>query len=424
MPVRLTTLPSGLRVVTEDLAHLQSAAIGVWIDVGARYETAAQNGLSHLLEHMLFKGTQRRSARAIAEEIEAVGGHLNAYTSRDHTTFYARVLQDDIPLAVDMLADLLLNSVFDPAELEREREVILQEIGQVMDTPDDIVFDLLQEAAFPDQPLGRSILGTEANVAGFTADQVRAYRDRHYRAKNMIVAAAGPLPHEQLVDLVADAFDGLAPDEGRDMAPARYRGGEIRDERDLEQLHLTLGFPSFSFDDPDYYALHVYTTILGGGMSSRLFQEVREERGLAYTVHSFTSTHVDTGLFGIYAGTDPDAAPEIAPVIAKEVRDLCQTVSEEEIARARAQLKAGLLMSLESTSARVEQMGRQLLVHGRVLPMEEMVAKVDAVDLAAVQRVCRRTLEDGRLALATVGPASGLPRYDAIMDAFGMAERV
>ncbi|MGF1605518.1 MAG: M16 family metallopeptidase [Rhodothalassiaceae bacterium] len=418
MSVRQTTLPNGLRIVSDRMAHLQSATIGVWIDVGARYESEEQNGITHLLEHMLFKGTDRRNARAIAEEIEAVGGHLNAYTSRDHTTFYAKVLKDDVPLAVDLLADILQHSQFDPVELEREREVILQEIGQVKDTPDDIVFDLLQEAAFPDQALGRSILGTEQSVAALDAEAVRRYRDAHYRGGTMVVAAAGGVDHDELVSLVAEAFADVPAGRARSLSAGAYGGGEIRWTRDLEQLHLTLGFPSFGFDDPDYYALHVYTTILGGGMSSRLFQELREVRGLAYTVHSFVSTHVETGLLGIYAGTDPDAATQIMPLLAHEICQLGQDVTVEEIARARSQLKAGLLMSLESTSARVEQMGRQLLVYDRILPIEELVDRVDAVDRAAVVRVGERCLTGGPVTMASIGPSQDLPAYEEIREAF------
>lgn len=407
MTIRISTLPNGLRLVTDPMPYLRTASIGAWIDVGSRYETAEQNGLSHMLEHMVFKGTKRRSARAIAEEIEAVGGHMNAYTSRDHTTYYVRVMREDIPLAVDMLADILQHSTFEPVEIEREREVIIQEIGQVNDTPDDIIFDLLQETAFPDQPLGRSILGTEDRVAAFDTTMVRGYLERHYCAANMVIAAAGNVDHDALYALVEAAFGSLPAGDRAPFAPGHYRGGHHRMVRPLEQTHVTLGFGSLAFDHDDYYALQVYSTLLGGGMSSRLFQEIREERGLAYSVYSFSSSHADTGLFSIYAGTGPEEVAELLPVIADQMRQVTLGVDEAELARARAQLKAGLLMSLESTSSRIEQIGRQLLIFGRVLPVEEMIARVDAVDVDAVRRVAGNTLKD-QVTSAIAGPDDGM----------------
>lgn len=417
MTTRVTRLNNGVRVVTDAMPHLQSASVGTWIDAGARYETAEQNGISHLLEHMLFKGTARRSARAIAEEIEDVGGHMNAYTSRDHTTYYAKVLTQDVPLAVDILADILQNSRFDPVELEREQEVIVQEIGQVEDTPDDIVFDYLQERAFPDQPLGRSILGTEEQVESFDRQMLVEYLEAHYRGGNLVVTGAGNVDHDALVRLVEQGFGDLPAERRHGFAPARYEGGDKRFERDTEQLHITLGLPSLAFDDPDYYALQVFSTMLGGGMSSRLFQEVRENRGLAYSVYSFTSCHADTGLFGIYAGTGPEAAGELVEVMARETKGMCEAAPDAEVARARAQLKAGLLMSLESTSSRIEQLGRQMLIFDRILSIEEMVEQVEAVDGAAITRVCERMLS-GPLTVATVGRSGTLPDYDRLETLF------
>lgn len=416
--VRLTTLANGIRVVSDARPHFASASVGVWVDAGARNESEAENGLSHMLEHMLFKGTARRSARAIAEEIENVGGHMNAYTSRDHTSFYAKVLKEHLPLAVDILADILQHSLLDPGEIAREREVIIQEIGQAQDTPDDIVFDHLQAAAFPDQPLGRPILGTEDRVATFTRDDLAAYVAAHYRAPALVVAGAGNIDHDALVALIAGAFTDLSHDPGPGCEPARYLGGEHRDRRETEQLHLTLGFPSVSFEDPDYYALQVLSTILGGGMSSRLFQEIRETRGLAYSIYSFSAAHADSGLLGIYAGSSDEVAGELARLIAEEVKKLCDGVAGPELERARTQLKAGLLMSLESTSSRIEQLARQVLVFGRVIDIDELVARVDAVDSEAVARVAQRMLVEGPPSLATVGPTGSLPDYDGLVALF------
>ena len=413
MSVNETRLPNGLRVISDHMGHLETVSVGVWVDVGARYEPLPLNGISHLLEHMAFKGTKRRSPRQLAEEIESVGGYLNAYTSREHTTYYARVLKGDLRLAVDILGDILLNSVFKEKELIREKDVIIQEIGQAQDTPDDIVFDNLQETAFPDQPLGRSILGTSQSVLSFTPDCIRDYMNNHYVSETMVISAAGNVDHDELVKMVEEYFSNIKKSRKGEFYEGEYKGGEYRDNRALEQLHITIGLPSFSFDDPDYYALQVYNTILGGGMSSRLFQEVREERGLAYSVYSFTSSHKDTGLFGIYAGTSPQMAGDLIPVIAGEMKRLIEVVEDDDLARARAQLKAGLLMSLESTSSRIEQLGRQMLIFGRPIPIEELIQEVDAIDGEAISRVAQRTL-DGKVTLATVGDSRSLKDLDSI----------
>ena len=413
MTVRISELPNGIRVVSDEMPQLETASVGVWFDVGARYESEEQNGVSHLLEHMAFKGTKRRTARGLAEEIEAVGGHLNAYTTCDHTTYYTRVMKEDVGLSVDILADILQNSLFDVTELQREKDVILQEIGQANDTPDDIVFDMLQATAFPEQPLGRSILGTAARVRNFNRDIVSHYMRDHYRGDGTILAAAGNISHDALVDMTADAFASFEKECNYSFEAASYGGGESRMARDLEQLHITLGFPGLSYEDPDYYALQVFSAICGGGMSSRLFQEVREERGLAYSVYSFSASHADTGLFGIYAGTSPELAGELLPVVADQMKGLAESVDEVEVARARARLKAGLLMSLESTTSRIEQLSRQMLIFGRPIPTTELIEKVDAIDAAAVERVAHRILQGG-LAMAAVGPVHSLPELSKV----------
>lgn len=403
MSVQVTQLPSGLRIVSESRRTVETVAIGVWVDVGARFETDAQNGLTHCLEHMLFKGTTTRSARDIAFEIESVGGHMNAYTSRDNTTYYARVLKEDMPLAVDLLGDLVINSVCDAQELEREKDVILQEIGQTVDTPDDIVFDHLQSVAFKDQPIGRTILGDAETVRGFNRDGLMSFLGTHYLASNIIVSAVGNLDHNQLVEIVAEKFGDLSVGE-RDMPePARYVGGVRLEQRELEQLHITLGWPGVSFHDDKYYAHQIYSTILGGGMSSRLFQEVREHRGLAYSVYSFSSSHAETGLFGIYAGTSPNLLADMVPVIKGEMEALADGPTEQEFHIARAQLKAGLLMALEATTSRMEQLGRQLLLFGRVIPVQEMIDNVDDVTPNNVAAVAADIATIEQPSVATVG---------------------
>lgn len=418
MTVETTTLNNGLRVVTEHMPHLDTASLGVWVDVGARYETPESNGVSHFLEHMAFKGTTSRSARQIAEEVEAVGGHLNAYTSREHTAYYAQVLKQDAPLALEVLADILQNSVFDAQELERERTVILQEIGQAQDTPDDIVFDYLQQAAYQDQPLGRSVLGTTERVSSFGRDALNTYMARHYRAPRMVVAAAGNVDHRAIVDQAAKAFADLGSDVDSDCPPARYQGGDQRETRTLEQAHILLGFEGVSYDDPDYYAVHVASTVFGGGMSSRLFQEVREKQGLAYSIYCYASSYKDSGLFGIYAGTAAETANQLVSVVADEAAKLQGCAEEAEVARARAQLKAGVLMSLESSSSRCEQLAKQLLIYGRIIPTDELITAIDGVDREAVQRVMGRLTGSGGLATAALGPIEQLENYSELSARF------
>ncbi len=410
---RLTTLPNGIRVVSEAMPRVQTLAFGVWVDVGARYEPAEVNGVAHLLEHMAFKGTATRSARAIAEEIEAVGGSLNAYTSREQTAYYARILAPDLPLAADLIGDILQRSTFDEGELEKERNVVLQEIGQVNDTPDDLIFDLFQEQAYPNQPLGRPILGPEEIVAAMPREALLGYMRRHYAPSRLVVAAAGKVDHDRLVDLIAEAFRDLPAATTEPPEPARYRGGRHLEHRDdLEQVHFCLGVESLSYTDPDFFALQVFSTALGGGMSSRLFQEARENRGLCYSVSTFGSSYADSGLFGIEAGTAAEAIPELVRVIEAETAALVADPSEAEIARAKAQLRANLLMSLESCYAVCEELARQLLCLGRRMPTEEVLARLDAVDPAAIRRVGRRLFRGKPVTVAAIGPLKELPAVD------------
>jgi predicted Zn-dependent peptidase len=411
--IRVTTLDTGLRVATDFMPHVETASVGAWIGAGSRYEQAAIGGASHFLEHMVFKGTRRRDARAIAETIESVGGHLNAHTSREYTAFYAKVLKQDVALAVDVIADMLQDAALEPDELERERTVVIQEIMQATDTPDDIIFDRFQEAAFPDQPLGRPVLGSPELIRGISRERLLGFMRAHYGAPQMIVAAAGNVDHDALVELVARTFDKLPAPRNGEREPARYAGGEWRQERDLEQVHLIVGFEALAFHDDDFHALSVLSTLLGGGMSSRLFQEVREKRGLVYSIYSFPSAYTDTGLFGIYAGTGEAEAAEVVPLICGELKGLGHGIGEAEMTRARAQLKSGILMALESTSARCEQLARQLMVFDRPIPVAETVARVERVDADAIARVSARLLSAAPT-LAAVGPIHGVPALDAV----------
>ncbi len=419
MSVRLSALNNGLRIATMTMADVETASLGIWVDAGSRHERAEQNGVAHMLEHMAFKGTERRSARAIAEEIEAVGGYLNAYTSREHTAYYARVLKEDIGLGLDILADILQHSSFEASELERERGVIVQEIGQTLDTPEDIVFDYLQEVAFPDQPMGRAILGTVERVKSFDRAKLLSYMAEHYHGPRMVLAAAGAVDHEDIRRRAEEAFRSLPPSQPRPVVPGRYRGGEFRKKKKLEQAHFLLAFEGVPYEHADFYVAEVFVNALGGGMSSRLFQEVREKRGLAYSIYAFANSYLDSGLLGIYAGTSEADLAELAPVIVSEIEALANGASEEETHRARAQLKAGLLMSLESSSSRCEQSARQMLIFGRVVPVDEIIARVDAVDAAAIRRFARALFLRGKPAVAALGPIARLKSYETLAARFG-----
>jgi predicted Zn-dependent peptidase len=408
--VSLTTLPSGLRIVSERMAHASTVSLGIWIGAGARDELPHEHGLAHLLEHMAFKGTARRSALEIAEEIESVGGDLNAATSVEYTCYTARVLGQDLPLAVDILADILTAPALSEEELAREKGVILQEIGAVQDTPDDLVYDRFLQAAFPEQPLGRPILGTAETVQSFTPDAIRAYLGRHYHAGNMVLAAAGAVDHDELVALAEAslvALPGKPAAAPSYRAQASYRGGEARIDGDEEQVHIVLGFPGKPFTNGAHYPLQIFSAVLGGGLSSRLFQEVRERRGLAYAIDAFHWPFSDCGIFGISAGTAPEDVGELVEVALDCLNQAARGVSEAEVARARAQMKVGLLASLESPGGKLEQMARQVLVFGRAIPREELARRLDAVSLADV-RAAGRELLDGVVTAAAVGPLDNL----------------
>ncbi|HVH78186.1 MAG TPA: pitrilysin family protein [Stellaceae bacterium] len=415
MNVGLATLSNGLRIVTDRIDTVATVSIGLWVDVGTRHEAAAVNGVAHFLEHMAFKGTKRRSALAIAEEIEAVGGHLNAYTSRESTAYYAKVLKEDVGLALDILADILQHSTFEPSELERERTVILQEIGQTNDTPDDVVFDYFQECAYPDQAMGRPVLGSPEIIRKLSRKAVVSYLQDHYGAARMVLSAAGNVDHDQIVALADKLLGSIPAERAVSTEAARYVGGEHRQDRDLEQLHLVLGFPGLPLCDPDYYAGAVLSTAFGGGMSSRLFQEVREKRGLVYAVNSFAHGYRDGGLFGIYAGTGEEEAAELLPVLCDETLKLGDGFAPGELARAKAQMKAGLLMSLESTSARCEQMAQHMLIHGTPFDPDDLVRRIDAVDDAAIARVVAtwRKAPPTMVALGPVGRLEDFVRLEA-----------
>lgn len=414
MSVRTTTLDNGMTVITDDMPHLESASLGIWVKAGSRSEALAEHGISHVLEHMAFKGTTTRSALAIAETIENVGGDLNAATSVEHTGYFARVLKEDVPLAADILSDILQNSVFDQSELDREQQVIVQEIGAARDNPDDHVFDLFQEAAFPDQPIGRNILGTVDSVKSFSPGTIRDYMERNYVGDQMVVCAAGNVDHEALVDIASNRFHDLRAKGAPVPEKAKYVGGENRILSDHEQAHIVLGFEGRAYNSDGFYAAQILASILGGGMSSRLFQEVREKRGLCYSVYSFHWAFADSGIFGVAASTGEEEVTDLIPVVIDELLKATETITDEEVLRVRNQIRAGLLMSLESPSSRAGQLARQQILWGRPIPLQETVDRINRITADRVKQIARQVLDKGAFSLAGIGPVAKLPDYNAI----------
>jgi predicted Zn-dependent peptidase len=398
------------------MAGLKSASLGIWVGAGGRHERLEQNGIAHFLEHMAFKGTKKRNSLQIAEAIEDVGGYINAYTSREMTAYYVRVLEPDVPLAMDVISDIVLNSIFDSAEVEIERGVILSEIGQSLDTPDDVIFDWLQEVSYPDQPLGRTILGPEERVRSFTRDDLHAFVKEQYTPDQMVLSAAGAVDHDQLVKMAEVAFGGLEQRATRVLQPAVYKGGEHRVIKDLEQAHFAMAFETASYRNDEIYTAQVFSLTLGGGMSSRLFQEIREKRGLCYTIYAQAGAYVDTGSLTIYAGTSGTDLAELSMLCIDELRRSADDMSEAEINRARVQMKAGMLMGLESPSSRCERLARMVMIWGRVPGLDEVVNKIDAVDTGAVVEYAARLCASGVPSLALYGPVVAAPNVSVLAD--------
>jgi predicted Zn-dependent peptidase len=416
--VERSELANGLIVVSHTMPEVETVSLGVWIGAGSRSETHTEHGVAHFLEHMAFKGTARRSARDIAEEIEAVGGDLNAETSVDSTAYFSQVMRKDMPLALDILSDIILEPRFDGTELARERDVILQEIAANMDSPEDIVYDLVSEAAYPNQPVGRTILGTAQSVSGFERTHLGAYLGTHYHAPNMVLAAAGAVDHAALVAEAERRLAGLPEDATPLPDTARYAGGVRRLDKPFEQSHLVFAFESPAYQHPDYFTAQILAGALGGGMSSRLFQEVRERRGLCYSIHAFSTGLTDSGMFVVHAAGAPDRAHELFAVIRDELELAADKgFTGEEIDRVKAQLKMGLLTGLECSSSRAEQIARQILIHGRVLPTEELIERIERVETADLQSMVEGLLVSP-LSLATVGPILHLARFEAVAEKF------
>ena len=416
MSVEVTRLPTGLTVVTDSMSHLQTSSLGVWVGSGSRDEQPDEHGISHLLEHMAFKGTKRRSARQIAEEIEAVGGDINAATSVETTAYFARVLKADVPLALDVLSDILANPTFDSAELTREQNVIVQEIGATEDTPDDLVFDFLQATAFPNQPVGRSILGTPETVCSFKDLHLRAYLTRNYRGPDMVVAAAGAVEHGEVVGEAERRFGQFNGPAAPVPQQGLFGGGARLEARDLEQVHIAIALEGLPQRDPNLYSMQVFANVLGGGMSSRLFQEVREKRGLCYAIYCYHAPYSDTGVFGLYSGTDAADLDELMRVVVDEIAAAAASITEAEIARAKAQMKAGMLMALESSGARAQQLASQIFAFGRPIPLQEIVERIENVTIDSTRAAGTALIARARPAIAALGPGKGLESAATIME--------
>lgn len=415
--INVTTLSSGLRVATDTIANMETVTLGLWAGVGTRHEEEADNGVAHLVEHMLFKGTARRSAFDISSQMEDVGGHLNAYTTRESTAYYAKVLKADAPLAADILCDMLQNAALDEEELDRERGVIIQEIGQSLDQPDDVIFDLAARTAYPDSGMGRPVLGTADIIRRLPKVRMQHYIRAHYAAPQIIFAASGAITHEAHLALAEQHLSNLGTVAQTKKDKARFQSGDVREARDIEQLHAVISFNGITYHDPDYFAVSVLSTLLGGGMSSRLFQEVREKRGLVYSIYSYASAHSDGGQFGIYAGTDPQRIQELLPVVAQEMHKVTHSVSEAEVKRAKAQLRASILMAQESTMSRAEKLAYNLLMFNRIIPADEIQAKIEAVTAADITRIAANILKIPPVT-AFVGPLDQVPAGDAVATLF------
>ncbi len=411
--LKITELENGLRVVTQNMPGLETVSMGIWNAIGGRDEIEQNNGVAHLLEHMAFKGTKTKNALQIAETIEDVGGYINAYTSKETTAYYVRLLADDIHYGVDILTDILQNSVFAEDELNRERGVIIQEIGMYLDSPDSMIFDYWEEKAFPNQPMGRSILGKTDIIKNISRDQVKSFMMNHYNPKKMVISAAGKINHDKFIEMIKKSCINLPNGNINNREKAVYSAGEYREEKKLEQIHLAIGFEGIDFHHDDYFSLDIYASLLGGGMSSRLFQEIREKRGLVYGIQSFSSSYSDTGIFAIYCGTGESQIKELIPVLCNELNKSPSSISEKEINRGKKSLKTSLMMSREGSNSRCRSAANQLLNYNRIIDPSETLSKIDAVSKESVERIAKEIMK-GKITISSIGPIKNLEKLEQI----------
>ena len=405
--MKLTKLENGMTVVSDENMHFETASIGVWVKVGSRSEKPSQHGISHLLEHMAFKGTKSRSAHDIVAEIETVGGELNASTSVENTAFYVRIMKEDVELAIDILADIILNAVICPNELELEKHVVIQEIGANLDSPEDYAGDVFLETAWSNQAIGRSILGTVESVESIDVNAMKEFMTHHYRAPDMVLASAGAINHEQIVNFADKKFKKIPSTQVNSIQKAKYTGGEKIEMRNSHEVQIYLGFEGFPYGHKQFYAVQILASMLGGGMSSRLFQVAREDKGLCYSIFASHLGFEDTGLLAINAATGKEDINELMNVICKELKKIKSDVTEDEVSIAKAQIKANLMMTLESPSTRSSQIARQVAVYGRVLDKTEIYSKLDAITAADISNLAQNVFSSGAPTLTAVGPING-----------------
>lgn len=411
MTVVIEKQGSGLTIGSDSMESIETVTFSIQVATGARNETTDVSGMSHFLEHMAFKGTKTRTALQIAEEFDAIGGHINAYTSRERTVYYAKVLRENSRLAVDILSDILIHSTYQEEEIEKEREVILQEIAQTNDTPDDIIFDNFQEVAYPEQSFGRSILGPIANIKRFSQSDILNYVKNNHFNENIIFTASGRIEHAEFSALVNEFYTEFSHKPAKFNEPAQYRGGDFRQEKDLEQVHIVFGFAGVHYLDADFYTYQILSLILGGGMSSRLFQEIREKRGLVYHVSSFSSSYSDTGIFGVYGATTPENGNIFLELAVVEMVKALDSITEDELQRAKSQVRASMLMSLESSVSRAEKLAFNIKAYNRYVPKEEILQKINAIQLSDLKRVLDNMLKSVPT-LASIGKVDKLISYE------------
>jgi predicted Zn-dependent peptidase len=402
MTARLHRLPNGITVAVEQMPGFETLAVGLYADVGSRSEPEGLSGLAHMVEHMVFKGAGSRDARTIAEAIEDKGGSINAWTARDHTVFHTRMLAEDLGLGLELIADLVRAPHFHAEELEREKDVVLAELGEARDTPDDIIFDHLSSASYAGQPLGLPVLGDEASIAAIDTAALTNWINGQYRPDKLVIAAAGKVDEDALLDIVERRFGDLVANDAITSEPATFTSGTRHDRRRFDQLHLAFAYQAPAYRDADLHAMALFTSAAGGGMSSRLFQELREQRGLAYSVYAWAQPFIDTGMFGVYCAAQQEKGAEAFTLARDVLARTAETLDQAELDRAKAQAKAGLLMGLESIATRCDHLGRQIQIHGRAVPPSESVALIDAVTVDDARKAGQAALS-GPMAVASVG---------------------
>ena len=410
---RFSTLANGLRIVTHHMPAFESVTFGVWNNVGSRDEHEEINGVAHFLEHMAFKGTKTKSAKQIAEKVDSVGGFINAYTSEETTAYFVKLLKQNLHVGIDVISDILQNSTFESQELEKERGVILQEIGMYLDDPSEMVGDYWQRTAFPNQSIGRLIIGKKEIIHSIQREKIVNFMQSNYHPTKMVVSAAGKINHDEFVEQISNSMTNLPKGKISDRIKATYKGGEYREDKKLEQIHVILGFEGLDFFDDDIYALKIYSAIMGAGMSSRLFQEIREKRGLVYSIYASARSFYDTGIFQVVAGTGKEEITELLPVLCSELLNAPKNLTEKEIEKSKTQLRAATLMASESTMSNAAIAVHQLFTEGKLIDIQETIEKINKVTKSSIEKVANKILSS-KPTIASIGPIKQLETLDKI----------